>query len=64
MALYGDSPDFVKAIAPDSVPASYRLRLHDRAQFTSFSREYAKKPGVRTIIGRVCPESAPIGGVL
>ena len=64
VARYKDSPEFVAAINLDSVPASYRLRLHDRAQFTAFSREYAKKPGVGDIIGRVCPESAPVGGVL
>jgi len=64
VARYKDSPDFVAAISPESVPASYRLRLHDPAQFSAFSREYAKKPGVGDIIGRVCPESAPVGGVL
>ena len=63
VARLKDSPEFLAAIAPESVPASYRLRLHDRAQFTAFSREYAKKPGAGDIIGRVCPESAPVGGV-
>jgi cell division transport system permease protein len=63
VALWKDSPDFVASVTPESLPASYRLRLHDRAQFTTFSREYAKKPGVGDIIGRVCPESAPVGGV-
>jgi hypothetical protein len=63
VARWNDSPDFVAALSPDSVPAAYRLRLHDRAQFTTFSREYAKKPGVEDIIGRVCPKSAPVGGV-
>jgi cell division transport system permease protein len=64
VARFKDSPDFVASLTPESVPSSYRLRLHDRAQFTTFSREYAKKPGVLNIIGRVCPESAPVGGVL
>jgi hypothetical protein len=64
VALWKDSPDFVASITPDSVPASYRLRLHDRAQFGDFSREYAKEPGVGQIIGRVCPADAPVGGVL
>ena len=64
VALYDDSPDFVQALNVELVPAAYRLRLHDRAQFTSFNREYAKKPGVGAIIGRVCSKSAPVGGVL
>jgi hypothetical protein len=63
LVLWKDSPDFVASVTPESLPSSYRLRLHDRAQFTTFSREYAKKPGVREIIGRVCPERAPVGGV-
>ena len=62
VARWKDSPDFVAAISPDSVPASYRVRLHDRARFTAFSREYAKKAGVGDVIGHVCPESAPVGG--
>jgi hypothetical protein len=64
VALYKDSPDFIAAVDRDSLPASYRVRLHDPAQFTAFSREYAKKPGVGHVIGRVCPQSAPVGGVL
>ncbi len=64
VALYDDSPEFVQSIDRESVPVLYRLRLHDRAQFASFSREYANKPGVGHIIGRVCPKSAPVGGVL
>jgi hypothetical protein len=63
VALWKDSPDFVAAVTPESLPVSYRLRLRDRAQFTTFSREYAKKPGVGDIIGRTCPASAPVGGV-
>jgi hypothetical protein len=61
-ALWKESPDFVGAVTPDSLPESYRLRLRDRAQFAALSREYAKKPGVQDIIGRVCPASAPVGG--
>jgi len=64
VARWKDSPEFVAAVNPESVPVSYRLRLRDRAQFTAFRREYATKPGVGDIIGRVCPESAPVGGVL
>jgi cell division transport system permease protein len=63
VARWKDSPDFVAALSPESVPAAYRLRLRDPAQFATVSREYAKKPGVGDIIGRVCPESAPVGGV-
>jgi hypothetical protein len=58
------SPDFLAAVHPESVPESYRVRLHDRDQFATFSREYAKKPGVQDIVGHVCPDSAPVGGAL
>jgi cell division transport system permease protein len=60
--LWKESPDFVAAIDADSVPASYRVRLRDRARFADFSRDYVNKAGVGDIIGRVCPASAPIGG--
>ncbi|MFC7275001.1 permease-like cell division protein FtsX [Paractinoplanes rhizophilus] len=61
-ALWADSPEFVASVSPDSLPESYRLRLRDPAQFTAFSREYATKPGVQEIVGRICPQSAPVGG--
>jgi hypothetical protein len=61
--LWKDSPDFVASVTAESLPTSYRLRLHDRARFTTFSQEYAMKPGVQDIIGHTCPDSAPVGGV-
>ncbi|MEU4695250.1 permease-like cell division protein FtsX [Actinoplanes sp. NPDC023714] len=64
VALWADSPDFVAAVRPESLPVSYRLRLNDRDAFAGFSREYAEKPGVAQVVGRVCPAGAPVGGVL
>lgn len=62
-ARWKDSPEFVAAIDRDSLPFSFRLRLNDPARFADFSREYAAMGGVRNVIGRVCPASAPVGGV-
>jgi cell division protein FtsX len=62
--LWKDSPDFVASVTPKSLPESYRLRLHDPAQFAAFNQEYAHKAGVQDIIGRTCAESAPVGGAL
>jgi hypothetical protein len=59
-----DSPDFVAAVAPEALPVSYRLRLHDPAGYAAFTRDYAGRNGVAQIVGRVCPASAPVGGVL
>ncbi|WIM94082.1 permease-like cell division protein FtsX [Actinoplanes oblitus] len=61
---YQDSPDFVGAVDRDSVPEAFRLRLRDPARFSAFRQEYAAKPGVGTVVGRVCPASAPLGGIL
>jgi cell division transport system permease protein len=62
--LWADSPDFVKSVTPKSLPESYRLRLADPAQYEAFHRDYATRSGVEDIVGRACPASAPVGGVL
>ncbi|BBH70650.1 hypothetical protein ACTI_73350 [Actinoplanes sp. OR16] len=59
-----DAPDFLAAVGPEQMPVSYRLRLADPDRFAELSRDYAGKPGVGQIVGRVCPASAPVGGVL
>ncbi|MFG1609049.1 permease-like cell division protein FtsX [Actinoplanes sp. NPDC049265] len=62
--LWADNPDFVKSVTPRSLPESFRLRLASPATFVAFNRDYGRKAGVQDIIGRSCPESAPVGGVL
>ncbi|MGA5301217.1 permease-like cell division protein FtsX [Nucisporomicrobium flavum] len=62
-ALWADSPDFVEAVSPSQLPESYRLRMVDPSQYRGFVTAYAAMDGVEQIVGRVCPVSAPIGGV-
>lgn len=59
-----DSPDLVQAVGPQQLPESYRLRLVDPARYTAFRAEFAAAGGVQSVMGRVCPASAPVGGVL
>ena len=62
--LWADSPEFVAAVRPDQLPESFRLRLVNPSDHAAFHAEYAAMDGVQDIIGRVCPASAPVGGVL
>ncbi|MEV4348317.1 permease-like cell division protein FtsX [Actinoplanes sp. NPDC049596] len=61
--LWADSPDFVASVTPDSLPESFRVRLADTSRYAAFHTDYAAMGGVQDIVGRVCPPSAPIGGV-
>ncbi|GAB2604849.1 hypothetical protein Aab01nite_78620 [Paractinoplanes abujensis] len=61
--LWKDSPDFVASVGPESLPESFRVRLADPAPSTAFEQQYAAMAGVQDIVGRTCPESAPVGGV-
>ncbi|MEV6344767.1 permease-like cell division protein FtsX [Actinoplanes sp. NPDC051851] len=63
-ARWADEPDLVTAVAADQFPQSYRVRLSEPDQFTAFRAEYASTDGVQLVIGRKCPASAPVGGVL
>ena len=61
--LWADSPDFVAAVSADQMPESFRVRLVDAAQYSAFRAEYEATDGVDDVLGRVCPSSAPVGGV-
>ena len=61
--LWADSPDLVASVRPESLPESFRLRLVEASRFAAFRADYAARDGVQEIYGRVCPVSAPVGGV-
>lgn len=62
--LWADSPDFVAAVDVDQIPESFRLRLTDPGRYAALRDDYAAMAGVGQIVGRVCPVSAPVGGIL
>lgn len=62
-ALWSDSPDFVAAVSPESLPESFRVRLADDSVPTRFEAQYAAMPGVVDVIGRICPSPQPPGAV-
>jgi len=62
--LWANSPEVVPVDGAGQFAESYRLRLVDASRYTAFRGQYAAMGGVGQIIGRVCPPSAPVGGVL
>jgi len=48
--LWRDSPDFVKSVGPESLPASYRVKLKDPEQYKQFASSMEGLPGVQDIV--------------
>ena len=48
--LWRDTPDFVKAITPDSLPASYRVKLKDPEQYKAFAKNVEGLPGIDSVV--------------
>jgi cell division transport system permease protein len=48
--LWRDSPDFVKSVGPESLPASYRVKLKDPEQYKQFASAMEGLPGVQDIV--------------
>lgn len=48
--LWKDSPDFVNSVGPESLPASYRVKLKDPEQYKQFATVVQGLPGVQDIV--------------
>jgi cell division transport system permease protein len=48
--LWADSPDFVKAVGPNSLPESFRVKLKDPEQYKTFSDQMKGMQGIQDII--------------
>jgi cell division transport system permease protein len=48
--LWKDSPDFVNSVGPESLPASYRVKLKDPEQYKQFASTVQGLPGVQDIV--------------
>jgi cell division transport system permease protein len=48
--LWQDSPDFVKSVGPESLPASYRVKLKDPEKYKQFVSSLDGLPGVQDIV--------------
>jgi cell division transport system permease protein len=48
--LWADSPDFVQSVGPDSLPASYRVKLKDPEQYKTFAASMNNLPGIQEIV--------------
>jgi cell division transport system permease protein len=48
--LWRDSPDFIKSVGPESLPASYRVKLKDPEQYKSFAAGVQNLPGIQDIV--------------
>jgi cell division transport system permease protein len=48
--LWRDSPDFVNSVGPESLPASYRVKLKDPERYKDFAAQVQGLPGVQDIV--------------
>jgi len=48
--LWKDSPDFVNSVTPDSLPASFRVKLKDPEQYKAFADQVKGLPGIQDIV--------------
>ncbi|RSM53083.1 ABC transporter permease, partial [Actinoplanes sp. ATCC 53533] len=48
--LWKDSPDFVNSVTPDSLPASFRVKLKDPEQYKAFAEQVKGMPGIQDIV--------------
>jgi cell division transport system permease protein len=48
--LWRDSPDFIKSVGPESLPASYRVKLKNPEQYKSFAAGVQSLPGIQDIV--------------
>ncbi|MEV4642389.1 permease-like cell division protein FtsX [Actinoplanes sp. NPDC049548] len=55
--LWADSPDFVAALSPDSVPESFRMALAEPSEYPAFAARFRDRAGVADLVGSVCPEA-------
>ncbi len=48
--LWRDSPDFINSVGPESLPASYRVKLKDPEQYKAFASQVEGLPGIQEIV--------------
>jgi cell division transport system permease protein len=48
--LWRDSPDFIKSVGPESLPASYRVKLKNPEQYKTFAAQVQGLPGIQDIV--------------
>ena len=48
--LWRDSPDFIKSVGPESLPASYRVKLKNPEQYKQFAASVQGLPGIQDIV--------------
>ena len=48
--LWRDSPDFIKSVGPESLPASYRVKLKNPEQYKQFASSVQGLPGIEDIV--------------
>ena len=48
--LWRDSPEFIKSVGPESLPASYRVKLKNPEQYKTFADQVEGLPGIQEIV--------------
>ncbi|MGW4946046.1 permease-like cell division protein FtsX [Actinoplanes sp. NPDC004185] len=53
--LWADSPDFVAAVSPASLPQSFRVELAQPSGYRDFAARFRSRAGVQDLVGQSCP---------
>lgn len=61
MALWEDTPDLVQAVTADQMPESFRVKLAEPSQYTTFVAGLKNMRGIDEIIGSMCPQGSGEG---
>jgi cell division transport system permease protein len=48
--LWKDSPDLIKAVKPDQLPESFRVKLKDPEQYQTFAKQIEGQAGIQDIV--------------
>jgi cell division transport system permease protein len=48
--IFGDAPDLVKAVKPDQLPESFRVKLKDPEQYPQIQQKYQSTEGIEEIV--------------
>jgi cell division transport system permease protein len=48
--LFADQPELVEAVGPESLPESFRVHLHDPAQYPEVSQRYVLMDGISEVV--------------
>jgi cell division transport system permease protein len=52
--LWKGNPEFVRQVAPEALPESFRMNLAEPTGYPAFAAEFKRRAGVEDVVGRPC----------